>query len=199
MNKKWLFLTFGLFTLALANGCTSTTPTSTPKPATPTAQATQALPLPTPFAPGEQAAWQDLRIRMASAEITTQFVTEFGSERKPSPGQKFLWVHIYLENTGKNEIKLPASEHFSVLYTNSEFKPTYGHRQDYPDYMALTTPLYPAQGIDTWLRFDIPAMAELENLRFVFLPESAQVGVRPSSPGYPWGGEHPVYVWECKP
>jgi hypothetical protein len=134
---------------------------------------------------------------MDQAEIGDSFVTEFGTQRLPSPGYKFLWIHVSLENAGTGEITLPASENFSVLYAQSEIKPVYGHRQGYKDYTDLGATLFPGQTLDAWLRFDIPVTAELKDLWFVFLPTSAEVGVRPSSPSYPYAENKPTYVWKC--
>ena len=136
---------------------------------------------------------------MDQAEITDSFITQFGPQRIPSPGQKFLWVHVQVKNMGTKEVDLPAAEHFSVLYAQSEFKPTYGHRQNYVDYTALTSPLFPGDVVEAWLRFDLPEVATLNEIWLVFLPESSQVGVRPSSPNYPYSTDHPTYVWRCAP
>jgi len=136
---------------------------------------------------------------MAQAEITESFINEFGSQRMPSAGKTFLWVQVVLENVGNDEIALPEPEHFSALYAESEFKPIYGHRQGYTDYTTLSSTLFPNQKLDAWLRFDIPATAELKDLWFVFLPTSAQVGVLPSSPNYPYAEDKPTYVWRCVP
>jgi hypothetical protein len=109
-----------------------------------------------------------------------------------------MWVRVQLKNLGQKEIGTPQSEHFSVLYAAAEFKPTYGHRKGYADYTALDAVLFPSQQVDAWLRFDVPASAELEDLRFVFLPDSSQVGVSFSSPSYPYVANHPTYVWNCE-
>ncbi len=135
---------------------------------------------------------------MNGLEITQDYVTEYGSTRVPPAGQKFLWVHIRLKNVGRIELDIPGSEHFSILYAGSELKPTYGHRKDYADYTALGPVIFPDQELDAWLRFDIPSAAELKDLRFVFLPTSAQVGVSPSAPSYPYAENKPTYVWKCE-
>jgi len=142
--------------------------------------------------------YKDLQVAMSQAEITISYLTEYGSTREPPAGKKFLWIHITLKNIGQAERGLPAPEHFSVLNGATEFKPTYGHRQDYADYMALTTGMIPGQNVDAWLRFDIPAALELKDVWFAFLPESSQVGVDFSSGAYPWG-DHPIYLWMCVP
>jgi hypothetical protein len=36
-------------------------------------------------------------------------------------------------------------------------------------------------------------------LRFVFLPESAQVGASYGSPNYPYADDKPTYVWNGAP
>jgi hypothetical protein len=189
-----VFLVFFLFV-----GCTSSDTVFMPSALPASPSPTEIKILPTPGVPGDPFLWQDLYVSMDSAEITGSFTTEFGTKRMPSAGQKFLWVHIRLDNMGKSEIALPAAEHFSALYADSEFKPTYGHRQGYADYTALTSPLFPGQAVDAWLRFDIPETAELKNIWVIFMPESSQVSVMPSSPDYPWGGDHPEFVWTLEP
>jgi hypothetical protein len=73
--------------------------------------------------------WQDLHVTMDQVEVTDVFVTEFGSTRIPSAGEKFLWVHVLLRNGGGIEVERPRLEHYSVLYAAIELKPIYGHRQ----------------------------------------------------------------------
>ncbi len=185
--------------LIILTACTSTGQ-SPAKPATATAlpqPATTAVP--TPSSPGDAMVWRDLQVSMDQVETSDRFDTEFGTQRVPSAGEKFLWVHIRLENVGTGEIALPPSENFSVLYAESEIKPIYGHRQGYGDYTDLASTLFPGRELDAWLRFDIPAAADLKDLWFVFLPGSAQVGVSPSSPNYPYAGNKPTYVWKLGP
>ena len=197
MKNPPSILLIGLFILT---ACSSTGESSA-APASPIPfpqpTATEIRVLPTPSSPGDSVTWRDLQVRMDQTEITDSFITEFGSQRIPSAGQKFLWIHVTLKNVGKSEIGLPAPEHFSVLYAESEFKPTYGHRQGYADYTTLGSTLFPGQELNAWLRFDIPINADLMDLWFVFLPGSAQVGVSPSSPNYPYADNKPTYVWKC--
>lgn len=186
-----------LFALFLLTACATATPvadTPTPQP-TPT----EVKVLPTPLSPGNSIIYQGLQVTMAQTEINDSFITEFGSQRVPSPGLKYLWVHVQLKNTGPDQIDIPVTEHFSVLYAAAELKATYGHRKEYADYMALEPVLFPNQEVDAWLRFDIPDTAELKDLRFVFLPESLGVGTSFSSPIYPYSEDHPTYVWKCAP
>ena len=171
----------------------------TPLPATPSPQptATKIRVLPTPSSPGNSITWDDLQVTMDQLEVTQEYLTDFGSTRTPPAGSKFLWVHLHLKNTGQIEIDVPLSEHFSILYAAIELKPTYGHRAGYADYTVLGPIIFPEQDLDGWLRFDIPTTAELSDLRFVFLPESAQVGASYSSPNYPYADDKPTYVWKC--
>lgn len=191
MKKAYPLLFLGLFLLtACSPGMASTAvPTASPQPT--------ATALPTPSAPGGAIVWRDLQVSMDRAEITESFVTEFGTQRLPTGGNTFLWIHVRLENVGAGEIRLPVSENFSVLYAETEIKPVYGHRQGYADYTDVGSTLFPGQELEAWLRFDVPAAAELKDLWFVFLPTSAQVGVSPSSPNYPYAGNKPTYVWNC--
>lgn len=187
-----LFIGLIILTACSTTRGSSVTPENATSPPRPTA--TQ---LPTPSSPGDSVTWRDLQVSMDQVEITDSFINKFGSQRVPSAGQKFLWVHVTLRNIRKDEIALPVSENFSILYADSEFKPIYGHRQGYADYADLGSTLFPGQELDGWLRFDVPIAAELNDLWFVFLPTSAQVGVSPSSPTYPYGENKPTYVWKC--
>jgi hypothetical protein len=196
MKKLLSVLLTGMFLFAACSSAgerpaVSATSTVSPQP-TPTA-------LPTPAVPGDPVVWRDLQVSMDEVEITDRFTTEFGSQRVPTGDQKFLWVHVRLENVGEDEIMLPESENFSVLYAESEIKPIYGHRQRYTDYTDLGSTLFPGQELDGWLRFDIPLAAELKDLWFVFIPGSAQVAVSPSSPNYPYASNKPTYVWKLEP
>jgi hypothetical protein len=195
LNTRPNILFAGLFILA---ACSSAN--QFPATRTPISQAieTEIKVLPTPSSTGDSVTWRDLKVSMDQAEITDSFVTEFGTQRLPSTDRKFLWVHLTLENIGKDEIAFPAAENFSVLYADSEFKPVYGHREGFVDYTDLGRTLFPEQKAEAWLRFDIPTTAELSDLGFVFLPTSAQVGVSPSSPNYPYAENKPAYVWELK-
>jgi hypothetical protein len=164
---------------------------------TPLPHATATRVIPPPASPGDTIVWENLQVTMDRPEITQDYITEFGSTRIPPAGQKFLWVHLQLRNRGQIELDVPASEHFSVLYAAAELKPAYGHRKDYADYTALGPVLFPDQELEGWLRFDIPVAAELNDLWFVFLPTSAEVGASPSSPNYPYAKDKPTYVWQC--
>ena len=187
----------GLFILA---ACSSTGESVTPVTATapPQPAATEIKILPTPASPGDSMTWQSLQVTMGQVEITKDFITEYGTTRIPSTDMKFFWVHVQLKNVGEVEVELPHFENFSVLYAATELKPTYGHRQGYQEYSTLEPILFPDHEADAWLRFDIPAAAELTDLRFVFLPTSSQVGTSFSSPNYPYS-DKPTYVWKCAP
>jgi len=161
-------------------------PTSTPTP------------LPTASSPSDSILWDDLQVTMDRLEITNEYLTDFSSTRTPPAGKKFLWVHIHLMNTGQVEMDVPVFEHYSILYAAIEIKPIYGHRNGYVDYTTLGSTIFPDQELDGWLRFDIPSTAELNQMRFVFLPESVQVGTSYSSPSYPYADDKPTYVWDCE-
>lgn len=188
-----------LIGLLILVACSSTGESITPVTPTVTSQptATAVRILPTPASPGDSTIWRDLQVTMDQIEITEDFITEFGSTRIPSPGMKFMWAHIQLKNVGQIEIEIPQIEHFSVLYAATELKPTYGHRENYIEYATLGPILFPDQEADGWIRFDIPATAELKDMLCVFLPESAQIGTTFSSPNYPYSEDKPTYVWKC--
>jgi Telomeric repeat-binding factor 2. len=197
MKKLSSILAIGLFILT---ACAPASQTSAgPLFATPSPQPTALKVLPTPSSPGDPITWDNLQVTMDELEVTQDYMTDYGSSRIPPAGQKFLWVNIRLENGGQNEMEVPISEHFSVLYAGTELKPSYGHRLGHLDYTTLGTVIFPNQELDSWLRFDIPTAAELKDLRFVFLPESSQVGTSYSSPNYPYAEDKPTYVWNCAP
>jgi len=199
MKKIPRILINNLIGLLILTACSSSSESVTPTTITlfPQPTATEVRILPTPASPGDSILWRDLQATLGQIEITEEFTTEFGSTRIPSPGTKFMWVHIQLKNAGQIEINIPQLENFSVLYAATEIKPTYGHRQDYKDYSTLARILFPNQEADGWIRFDIPATAELTDLLCVFIPESAQIGTSFSSPNYPYGEDKPTYVWKC--
>jgi len=200
MKKICILLLSGIWGLWIASACNPASRTVVPAPtpsATPPASATNKV-LPTPMSGGQKIVYDDLQVTMSQAGVTTSYVTEYGSTREPPAGIKFLWIHILLKNIGQGKLDLPTPGHFSALYDMSEFKPTYGHRKDHTDYTALNTSLYPGDTVDAWLRFDIPADAELQALQFAFLPESTQVSAGFSSSDYAWG-DHPIYLWTCAP
>jgi hypothetical protein len=174
---------------------------STPLAATPSPgpTATQIKVLPTASSPGNSITWDDLQVTMDGLEVTQVYLTDFGSTRVPPEGDNFLWVHVRLKNAGRVGVDVPLAEHFSILYAAVELKPTYGHRAGYAEYTTLGPVIFPDQELDGWLRFDIPTTAELSDLRFVFIPESAQVGTSYSSPNYPYADDKPTYVWNCVP
>lgn len=192
-------LLIGLFLLA---ACTAQN-VVTAVPATATATqlpppVSTPTPLPTPSSRSDSILWDNLQVTMDQLEITNEYMTGFGSTRNPPAGKKFLWVHVQLKNTGGVELDMPVLENYSILYAAIEVKPIYGHRDGYVDYTTLGSAIFPDQELDGWLRFDIPSTAELNEMHFVFLPESAQVGVSYSSPSYPYADDKPTYVWDLE-
>lgn len=186
-----------LFGFLVMTACNSANGSGVPTRAIfPTPKATLEKNLPTPAPSGQMIVYDDLQVIMKEAEITTSYITEFDSIREPSAGKEIIWVHIQLKNIGQRERNLPTPEHFSVLNGTTEFKATYGHRKDHVDYLSLTRILVQGQEVDAWLRFDIPAGLELDDLIFAFLPESSQISVDFSSSEYPWG-DHPIFLWTC--
>lgn len=196
MIRKLLLL-YALCGSLIFSACSSTDRPAPVSSATPQTTVEKKS-LPTPISPGQRIVDDDLQVMMMRAEITTSYQTEYDSTREPPAGKNFLWINILLKNIGQGERSLPAPEHFSVLNSATEFKPTYGHRKGYADYMVLTTDIVQGQEVNAWLRFDIPIALELKDLWFAFLPESSQVSVGFSPSDYPWG-DHPIYLWMCAP
>jgi hypothetical protein len=197
MNKIFFIVAIGI----LLAGCSSEEQTAdAPAPTSlPQTVQTEVKILPTPSSPGDSITWDHLQVTMDRLDVTQEYLTDFGSTRTPPAGSKFLWLHIRVQNTGQMEMDVPLAEHFSVLYAAIELKPTYGHRAEYTDYTTLGPTIFPNQELDGWLRFDIPETAELKDLRFVFLPESSQVGASYNSPNYPYADDKPTYVWKFFP
>ena len=200
MTKSLMLVLSSLFGLLIATACNSASGPVVPTPvpsSTPQAVAENKS-LPTPISPSQMVVYDNLQVVMSEAELTTSYLTEYGSNREPAAGKKIIWIHILLKNIGQGERNLPEPEHFSVLDGTTEFKATYGHRKDYTDYMALNTSMVQGQEVNAWLRFDISADAELKDLIFAFLPESTQVSFGFSSSDYSWA-DHPIYLWTCAP
>ena len=149
---------------------------------------------PTPASPGQAISYEGLQLAMDHAELSTDYLTEYGSRREPPADKKFLWVQVALKNSDAQAHDLPDTQHFSVLYDDSEFKPTYGHRQAYADYTVLDNVVYPGQSLVAWLRFDVPTMAELAALQFAYLPKSSRVTYL----HYDWR-DQPVFLWRLAP
>jgi hypothetical protein len=199
MKKLYTTLVIVLIflTACSSSGHAPITPVSTTPSPQPTA--TEVKIYLTPSSPGSSVTWDNLGVTLDRIEVTMEYFTDFGSTRIPTEDNKFLWVHLLFKNMGQIEMNLPQLENFSVLYAATELKPTYGHRADYIDYTTLGSLIFPGQELDGWLRFDIPTMAELNDLRFVFIPESAQLGTSYTSPNYPYADDKPTYVWICTP
>jgi hypothetical protein len=200
MKKILKLVLSSLFGLLLVSACNSSNQPGTPTPVpSATPQATEVnKSLPTPVSSGRRVVYHDLQVTMDQAEITASYLTEYGSSRDPSADKKFLWIHIILKNFGQKEQNVPAAEHFSALSGTTEFKPTYGHRKDYTDYETLATVINQGEELAAWLRFDVPADAELKDLTVAFLPESTQISLGFSSSEYSWAN-HPIYLWTCVP
>ena len=200
MTKTLVLVLSYLLGSLMITACTSASEAIVPTPmpsSTPRAVA-EIKSRPTPAPLGQMVIYDDLQVMMKEAEVTTSYETEYGSEREPIAGKKFIWIRILLKNISQSERTLPATEHFSILYDGTEFKSTYGHHKDYTDYTSLNTNMSMEQEVDAWLRFDIPANAELQDMQFAFLPESLQVSFDFSSSDYTWA-DHPIYLWSCAP
>ena len=185
-----------IFVLALAGCAPAVEPAPALVNATSTPPATQVRALPTALPGGQAVEYQGLRATMLQADLTGVYDTEFGYQRQPTANLEFLWVHLQLENISTQPQRLPALEHFSAIHGSSEYKPAYGHRKDHPDYTALPPILPPSQKVDAWLRFDVPAGIVLQDLRFVYLPDSLRVDFSFSGSGYAWA-DHPQFFWLC--
>jgi hypothetical protein len=201
MTKILIFVLSNLLGLLIVTACTSAA--SEPLVPAPTLLSTpqaavEKKSLPTPMPSAQMAVYNDLRVAMMETEITSSYLTEYGSEREPPAGNSMIWIHILLKNMGQDEQNIPEPEHFSVLSGTTEFKATYGHRKDHADYLALTPTLIQGQEANAWLRFDIPIALGLEDLTFVFMPESSQVSFGFVSSDASWS-DHPIYLWKCSP
>ena len=200
MKKPLIFMLSNFLGLLVVTACNSASgplmpvPTPSPNPRS----AVENKTLPTPISPGQIVVYDNLQVMMKEAEITSSYLTEYGPEREPPAGKNIVWIHILLKNISQGERTLPATEHFSVLHGTTEFKATYGHRKDHTDYTSLNASMAQEQEVDVWLRFDIPATAELQDMWFAFLPESSQVSLGFSSSDYFWA-DHPIYLWNCAP
>jgi hypothetical protein len=146
----------------------------------------------------EAVEFEGLSIKIERGEINDQYKTEYGPLRDAPAGMKFLWVQLFLENADDESIDLPGEDHFSVLSGAKEYKPTYGHREDYIDYVALGDSIFPGNPLEGWLRFEIPAEAGLGDIQFAFLPESTRITFSRTQSGSSYY-DHPVFIWRLEP
>lgn len=153
---------------------------------------------PTPLAPGSMVIHNDFRIVLLRAEISGEYVSQYGSVRQPAAGAKYLWVEVSLQNQGTRPIQTPGSDHYSVLFYSREIKPSYGHRQDYQEYTALDTTIYPGETLQAWLRFEIPETAQISDFRFAYMPDSVRVSLAAPETDTPWA-RHSLYLWNLTP
>jgi len=153
---------------------------------------------PTPASPGQAVSYGTLQVMMGKFEFSDSYQTQYNTFGVPSPGQKFLWIQVILEETGTNPQSIPRYEYFSALLNQAEFKPSYAHRKDYSDYTELNGPIFPGQKVEGWLRFSVPKETQFSDLIFAFSPESTQVALYTPSTLEPWA-EHPLYLWSLTP
>lgn len=194
-----LFVSIVIFLLAAcAPRAAALPPTATLTPA-PGAVALLATPKPLPTAAslGEAVTFEDLTIQIGGVELNDQYKTRFGPVRDATPGVKFLWVQVLVENNGQAVKDLPAEDHFSVLHAGREYKPTYGHRDGFPDYTSLGGAVLPGSPLDGWLRFDIQEETGLDDLQFAFLPESTRITYTRTQSGSSIF-DHPVFLWRLE-
>ena len=198
MRKRLVFLLCTFLGALLMGSCNSTGETTSPTPGPtvmPMATAVDTS-LPAPIPCGQMIIYHDLQVTMDQAGITDSYISEYGSSREPSAGSQFLWIRVSIKNMGQQDQSLPAAENFSALLNSAEFKPGYGHRQDHTDYTTLNVVIKQGAEAQAWLRFDIPAAADLKDVMFAYLPESTRISVGFSSDKYAWA-DHPFYLWAC--
>ena len=110
MTKNLMLLLGCLFGLLIVPACNSSSraiaPTPTPSP---TPQVTGNYVVPIPISPGQMIVHDDLQVTMKEAEITSTFITEYGTTREPPPGKNIIWINILLKNIGQSEQTLPES------------------------------------------------------------------------------------------
>src|SRR5262245_55746403 len=107
MKKITNILSIGLYILTACSSAGGSSVTPATATAFPQPTATEMKVLPTPSSPSDSILWEKLQVTMDKLEVTQDYTTEFGSTRIPPAGQKFLWVHIRLKNTGQVEIDVP--------------------------------------------------------------------------------------------
>jgi len=190
MIRSFYLILAGLILLSACYGAPELT---TPSPA-PTLTVSPTLVLPTPLASPASITYADLQVAVDRAEFSDAYTTEFQTSRTPPAGKKFLWVHILLKNVGPKTLKTPVQDHYSILFFQTEFKPTYGHRKDYQDYTSLDSTLPPGQTINGWLRFEILNSAELSQIRAAYIPEGVHIPSVSGSGSDSWA-DRPFFLW----
>lgn len=195
MVKKFSFFFLLIFLAACApeNSVLVTPAAQTRAPGATALLATaKSLPTPAPF--GHEISHNGLAMRIQTAELNASYSTEYGTTRDAPSGNLFLWVQLSLKSTDTEGTKLPEMEHFSALFAGEEFKPTYGHREDCPDYTSLTGLLFPGSPETACLRFDLPESAGLAQIQFAFLPETTKVTVLRTDHEASYY-DHPIFLW----
>ena len=195
MKAPIIFIQIILIAAFVLTACESQNPPTPTALVLPTA--TTAGITPTPIRIGQAITYDGLQVSVESNEITGRYTTQFNTVREPPTGIKFLWVQVGLKNVTAALLAIPDTEHFSVLHERTEFKTSYGHRQNFLDYTTLPDKISPDQEIKSWLRFEIPAAIEPSSLWFAYLPRSSRVTFLP--PGSPAWGDHPEYLWKLSP
>ena len=94
MTKSLMFVLSSLLGLLIVTACNSASGPVVPTPvssSTPQA-AVENKSLPTPISPSQMVVYDNLQVTMSEAEITTDYLTEYGSNREPPAGKKIIWV-----------------------------------------------------------------------------------------------------------
>lgn len=195
MKARTIFIQSILIAAFALTSCESQNPPTPTALLLPTATA---IPItPTPIKIGQAITFDGLQVSVESFELTGRYTTQFNTVREPPAGVKFLWVQVGLKNVTSTLLAIPATEHFSALHERTEFKTTYGYRQNFLDYTTLPDKISPNQEIKAWLRFEIPAALDPSSLWFAYLPQSSRVNFLP--PESPAWGDHPEYLWKLSP
>jgi len=195
MKAQTIFIQSILIAVIVLTACESQNPPTPTALLLPTATAAPITP--TPIKIGQAITFDGLQVSVEAYELTGRYTTQFNTVREPPAGIKFLWVQVGLKNVTSTLHAIPATEHFSALHEQTEFKTSYGYRQNFLDYTTLPDKISPNQEIKAWLRFEIPAALDPSSLWFAYLPQSSRVNFLP--PESPAWGDHPEYLWKLSP
>jgi len=92
MKKTLMLVMSSIFGMLMITACNSGSGPVIPSPTfSLTLQATVEIKsMPTPMSPVQMIVYDDLQVVMSEAEITTNYLTEYGSSREPPAGKKIV-------------------------------------------------------------------------------------------------------------
>ena len=121
---------------------------------------------------GASVQYKDLRVTLDAYEFSGPYRSSSGLKEEPPEGAKFLWLHLIVENTGRNAVDTPLPSDFHVIHEGKQIDADlfYFGRPGYDEFRPGE--IFPNVTRSGWLRFTVPALAEADRLKVIFKPFS---------------------------